>query len=614
MRSEERSFPHLGFPRETDSLCPRCVLEVRKKILDGETDWRVVLNGNPGQIKASLVERDGQVFMEKRCPRHGSFSDIISTDSAFTRRIESLFPGRDFRLAPDDLHEHGRSAIRYGRGAVLTVDLTNRCNMMCTPCFMDANQVGYVHELTFEDTRKILDDAIRIKPRRQLSVQFSGGEPTICPFFLDAVRYARDAGYFSIQCATNGIRFALSPEFAHQAAEAGLRLAYLQFDGVSNESHEHRGVKNLFDVKQRAIDNLKAAGIDVTLVMTVVNTLNDNQVGPVVKFAAKNIDKINAVSFQPISFSGRDEEMDEETRRRQRYTLAQLAHDVQRQTGVTEPMRDWFPLSATGPVTDLIDHLAGENSRWGALKCGCHPSCGIGTLLLVSESTGEVLPLSSVLNVDRLLEDFRLIADSRLSRPLTVAQAGLAVARNFRAKNAPRGLTPYDLLRIVDGHTGRHLGIARKPRHEWRLLLVAGMWFQDLFTYDFRRTEMCVIPYGTQLGEVSFCAYNTGIGFRHIVEKLFRTASTAEWFKTVGRHRIYAGGATVSIPGEEETPRVPVAEVKSPSSGDSDGNGREHSDEGNGRDARETPFPVVGGEPPRRPQVLRARARGSGAK
>ena len=32
--------------------------------------------------------------------------------------------------------------MRYGRGAVLTVDLTNRCNMMCNPCFMDANQVG----------------------------------------------------------------------------------------------------------------------------------------------------------------------------------------------------------------------------------------------------------------------------------------------------------------------------------------------------------------------------------------------------------------------------------------------------------------------------------------
>ena len=38
---------------------------------------------------------------------------------------------------------------------------------------------------------------------------------------------------------------------------------------------------------------------------------------------------------------------------------------------------------------------------------------------------------------------------------------------------------------------------------------LGGMWFQDLWTYDFRRTEMCVIPYATQEGEISFCAYNS---------------------------------------------------------------------------------------------------------
>ena len=91
------------------------------------------------------------------------------------------------------------------------MDLTNRCNMMCDPCFMDANQVGFVHELTWEDIKQVLDNAISIKPRRQMSVQFSGGEPTMSPFFLDAVRYARKVGYNSVQAATNGIEFAKSP-------------------------------------------------------------------------------------------------------------------------------------------------------------------------------------------------------------------------------------------------------------------------------------------------------------------------------------------------------------------------------------------------------------------
>ena len=74
------------------------------------------------------------------------------------------------------------------------------------------------------------------------------------------------------------------------------------------------------------------------------------------------------------------------------------------------------------------------------------------------------------------------------------------------------------------------------------------MWFQDLFNYDFRRTEMCIIPYGTQQGEISFCAYNTGIGWRQIIENMHKTASTVEWFKNVGRHKIYAGGKSVPLP------------------------------------------------------------------
>ena len=89
---------------------------------------------------------------------------------------------------------------------------------------MDANQVGFVHELTWEDIQTLLDNAISIKPRSQMSVQFSGGEPTLSPYFLDAVRYARKVGYNSVQAATNGIEFAKSKEFCKQAAEAGLAL------------------------------------------------------------------------------------------------------------------------------------------------------------------------------------------------------------------------------------------------------------------------------------------------------------------------------------------------------------------------------------------------------
>ena len=310
LKSWQKTKPQLGWPRQTDSLCPECVKEARAKIMNGDENWQSLLTEKTGEVKANIIERDGEVWMVKDCPIHGHFEDMMAVDAKFLSWIERNFPGRDIRAHNDEgLHNHGSSSIKHGRGSVLTVDLTNRCNMMCDPCFMDANQVGFVHELTWEDVKEILDNAIKIKPRRQMSVQFSGGEPTMSPYFIDAIRYARKLGYNSVQAATNGIEFAKDKDFCRRAFEAGLRYAYLQFDGIGNDANGHRQVGNLFDVKLRAIENMHEAGIEIILVITIVNNVNNDQVGPIVNFARENPKKIAFVAFQPVSFTGRDEDI-----------------------------------------------------------------------------------------------------------------------------------------------------------------------------------------------------------------------------------------------------------------------------------------------------------------
>jgi hypothetical protein len=93
----------------------------------------------------------------------------------------------------------------------------------------------------------------------------------------------------------------------------------------------------------------------------------------------------------------------------------------------------------------------------------------------------------------------------------------------------------------------------RRSQDPWNFLFIAGMWFQDLFNYDFRRTEMCIIPYGTQQGEISFCAYNTGIGWRNIIENMHKNATVAEWYKNHGKHEIYAKGKNVNLGSYEHS-------------------------------------------------------------
>ncbi|HEY7817238.1 MAG TPA: radical SAM protein, partial [Vicinamibacteria bacterium] len=284
LKSWQKTKPTLGWPRTTDSLCPKCIPEARAKILNGDVDLGALIHEKVGEIKAQVIERDGQIWMVKDCPIHGHFEDVMAIDVQFFKHLEDVFPGRDIRAHNDEkLHKHGSSTIKHGRGSVLTVDLTNRCNMMCDPCFMDANQVGFVHELSWDDIKTLLDNAITIKPKRQMSVQFSGGEPTLSPYFLDAVRYARTVGYNSVQAATNGIEFAKSPDFARAAAAAGLRYAYLQFDGIGNAANSHRHVGNLFDVKIQAIENLYNNGVDIVPVTTLINGVNNEQVGSLIR-------------------------------------------------------------------------------------------------------------------------------------------------------------------------------------------------------------------------------------------------------------------------------------------------------------------------------------------
>ncbi|HEY3440595.1 MAG TPA: radical SAM protein [Paludibaculum sp.] len=565
LKSYEKMKPKLGWPRTTDSLCPKCIPEVRQEIIDGKRDVSVLVNERPGEIKAQIIERDGKILMTKECPIHGKFEDVMAMDAAFFKHLEEVFPGRDIRAHNDaDMHHHGSSTITHGRGSVLTIDLTNRCNMMCDPCFMDANQVGFVHELNWEDIKTMLDNALKIKPRRQMSVQFSGGEPTLSPFFLDAVRYCKKVGYNSVQAATNGIEFAKSKEFAQQAAEAGLRYAYLQFDGIGNAANSHRAVGNLFDVKLRAIENLHTAGVDIVPVITIINGINNEQVGRIIQFALDNPKKISFLSFQPVSFTGRDEAVTDERRAAQRYTLSHLAHDVKNQTGLGEPTRDWYPISFMSTFSDWADLVHGPNADWGALSCGCHPNCGTGMAIMVDKETKEAVPVTKFLNGDRLSRDIARVNDAARGRFLSVAGMALALMRNYDPFQSPTHFKMGDLLQKFDktfGATGRKYGkvdgertltdIEQRRKDRWNFLFIAGMWFQDLFNYDFRRTEQCIIPYATQEGEISFCAYNTGVGWRNIVEKMHMTATLTKWYEEHGRHEIFAGGKAVNMTNKD---------------------------------------------------------------
>jgi len=150
----------------------------------------------------------------------------------------------------------------------------------------------------------------------------------------------------------------------------------------------------------------------------------------------------------------------------------------------------------------------------------------------------------------------------------------LALLKNYDPFKSPTHFKVTDLLKKFDktfNATGRNYGkvtgdrtmadIEKRRSDRWNFLFIAGMWFQDLFNYDFRRTERCIIPYATQEGEISFCAYNTGIGWRNIIEKMHMTATLTKWYDEHGRHEIFAGGKKVGLESTDHSLKLDAEAV-----------------------------------------------------
>jgi uncharacterized radical SAM superfamily Fe-S cluster-containing enzyme len=360
-----------GVPRRTLSLCPDCNREAAEAVIRGEAS-AADFSERPGIIEAEIVEEAGRILMRKACAKHGPFEDVLSNHPGFFKRMETLVFGKDFECAGDErVHNHGPNSIKTGRGTYLIVDLTNRCNMVCSPCYMDANAASFVHELDMQDVKALFERAMSFKPQREINVLFSGGEATLSPIFLDAVRHAKSIGFHRLHVTTNGIRFAQEGDFAAQARAAGLHAVYLQFDGVTEGKNAHRGIGNYMEVKRRALDNIAAAGMKTTLQVSVVNGLNNDGVGDIVRFAAAHVDKIHGIIFQPVMFCGRDEDVSPDERYVTRYPVSQIAYDLETQTSFGwEPMRDWFPVSAYGAFAHLCD-LLHPNAELGSPTTAC---------------------------------------------------------------------------------------------------------------------------------------------------------------------------------------------------------------------------------------------------
>jgi uncharacterized radical SAM superfamily Fe-S cluster-containing enzyme len=519
----------------TKSVCPECYFEFAGRLGHTQAEIRSACT-----VEAHIVEREGKLFFSKSCTKHGYFEDLLSDNADFTRRSEGLH--RDFS-ALLDVDSHTAHNI--------VIDLTNRCDLKCYPCFMNANQSPTQHDLTIEQFSTILDKQAAAYLTIDSNILLSGGEPTLSPIFLDAVSYARQFGFHRVFAATNGIRFAQDDDFATLAKKSGLHGIYLQFDGATNDTNRHRGVSNLFDVKTKAIQNARRAGLTVTLQTTMIASLTDKHLEGIMRFALDHSQRIEGILFQPITFTGRDEHQPPSERAKKRYTLARLAADLQNSCAFDwDPLRDWLPFSSC----ELFHHCMGLcGFKVATPSSDLHPRHGQFSLLLQNMRTGAVVPFSAIIDAPKVLTTCAKV----LKMLPTIAIRRLAAAiiiykySRFRPLSSI-GLSFWQFLAMRRGCApSKNTSNPNFKDSEWRLFTVSAIWFQDLFNLDLNATCRSCARVLSQDGDFTFCSYNSEVGRRNV---------ESHWGTPINKLRtdkIYANGDLIPLFTKQPTADCP---------------------------------------------------------
>jgi len=500
-----------GLPKTIQSLCPQCLTV----------------------IPAELYEENSKVMMRKTCPEHGECRDIYWGDVDLYLRNERWTFDTGYGVSNPNVTGEvncpsscGLCGMHLNHTVMGNIDLTNRCNLTCPICFANANVTGYVYEPSLDQVVAMLQTYRNERPVAGRIIQFSGGEPTLHPQFLDIMKITGKMGFSHIQIASNGIKFT-DLDFAMRAKEAGLHTIYLQFDGLDDRIYRVTRGKPLVDMKARAIENIRKADMKIALVCTIVRGVNDQAVGDILKFAIANADVIAAISYQPVCFTGR---ISHEERMSRRITLPDVMIGLEQQTGLVSRY-DFYPLSFVSPFSKFIGALRGEQIT----NFTCHPHCTLCAYLVIDDE-GKAIPMSRFIDVENLVtEMYRLAGKTERSRFKSFAKikAWHMLKKFYHEDKAPRGLSFTMYLQTLNGMLDKKVGRGKDVK-TFRTMMVGGMHFMDAYNYDLSRIKRCVIHFASPDGKLySFCSYNSGPVYRTRVERAYSTP-VEEWKKVNG--------------------------------------------------------------------------------
>ena len=450
------------FHELTRSICPEC-----KAVID-----------------AQIILRDNKVYMRKRCPSHGWFEGIISSDAEmYVNSAKFNKPGTiplEFSTEVKDgcPLDCGLCPEHKQHICLALIEVNTACNLNCPICFANAG-IGY--SLTLEQVEGMLDRFVEIEGDPEV-VQFSGGEPTIHPDLPAMIQAAQDRGIRQVMVNTNGVRIARDDRFLDTLSKLE-PVIYFQFDGLRRETYRVIRGEDLLDTKLLALDRLHRAGLDVVLVAAIEREVNVDEVGAIVEFGLQH-PAVRGVVLQPVTHVGRHIPFDP----MQRVTIPDVIHGIVAQTGGRFVLEDFVPVPC------------------------CFPTCQVNSYIYVDGET--VTPLPRLLKIEDYLD---YITNRALPKPPNAAQVQQALEGLWSASAVAGTEKTADQFQCACG-PGLELPFSVSHLKE-HIFQIAIKDFLDAYTFNVKQVMKCCVGILVPDGRViPFCAYNS-VGYREQIRE-----------------------------------------------------------------------------------------------
>ncbi|HWD41901.1 MAG TPA: radical SAM protein [Fimbriimonas sp.] len=346
----------------TRAVCPTCVSEspLRADAPDTFKD-------------AMLVSRDGKIWLKRFCSRHGEVESLYEEDAGIWRNrhgwstptsVINADRADNWKPFPDGYreglpHSHGQHTC------VLVLNVTESCNFSCPTCYAAARSPGDAdpNMPTISEIGATVDAVSGREGGKVSVVMLSGGEPTVRKDLENLLLSLFEKNITRVMINTNGRRIARDDRFLNFLKKHRDKVeVYLQFDGLRPSTHLQLRGEDLTAEKKLALERLNRAGIYCTLVMTVEQGVNEDEVGDVVQTGLQ-YPRCAGVAIQPVFGSGRSRGVDGSHRVTPTGVLSRLAEQTNELIGAD----DFVPLPCSHRDCCDITYLLRTRQGWKSL-------------------------------------------------------------------------------------------------------------------------------------------------------------------------------------------------------------------------------------------------------